>query len=51
MIKFKIWRLARIWGVIPERRDGLWFFVDDCGVLASPERGLEDQEALEWLLS
>ncbi len=32
------------------RRDGLWYIADATNRLVSPEQGLDDIEALEWLL-
>lgn len=47
----KIRRLARRLGLNASkfRRDGLWRFANQLNVLESPEAGLEDLEALEYL--
>jgi hypothetical protein len=49
----QIRRLARHQGLIAQksRRDGKWYFADERSYLQSPEVGLDDEEALEWLLS
>lgn len=45
-------RLARYDGLLAmkSRKDGLWYFSDFDNRLQSPEQGLADAEALEWLL-
>jgi hypothetical protein len=54
--KATIRRLAKKQGYIARRRTrvtfpcGLWWFSDERNVLQSPEMGLDDEEALEWLL-
>lgn len=46
-------RLARHEGLIARknRRDGKWYFADEHNNLQSPQAGLDDEAALEWLLS
>ena len=45
-------RLARYDGFVARkvRGNGLWYFADDLNILRSPETGLSDEEALEFLL-
>jgi hypothetical protein len=45
-------RLARYDGFVARkvRSDGLWYFADEVNILRSPETGLADKEALEFLL-
>lgn len=49
----QIRRLARHQKLIAQktRRDGKWYFADERSYLQSPESGLDDEEALEWLLT
>jgi hypothetical protein len=45
-------RLARYESLIARksRRDGKWYFSDHNNLLRSPEQGLDEVAALEWLL-
>ena len=47
----RIRRLARKDSLIAQksRRDGLWYFCDQNRYLQSPETGLTDEEALDFL--
>jgi hypothetical protein len=49
----QIRRLARYDGLYPKksRRDHKWYFADATNHLRSPENGLDDVQALEWLCS
>lgn len=49
----KIRRSARRDGFVAKksRRDGKWYFADHRNLLVSPESGLDDEEALEFLMS
>lgn len=49
----QIRRLARHQDLIAQksRRDGKWYFADERNYLQSSQAGLDDEEALEWLLS
>ena len=47
----KIRRLAHRDGLVAKksRRNGKWFFSDDHNMLVSPEDGLDDDEAMDFL--
>jgi hypothetical protein len=49
----KIRRLARREGLVAtkSRRDAKWYFTDQHDWLKSPESGLDDEEALDFLRS
>lgn len=48
----QIRRLARYENLVAmkSRKDGNWYFSDRNNSLQSPEQGMDDVEALEWLL-
>jgi hypothetical protein len=48
----RIRRIARAhgWYAKKSRRNGLWYFADQDNMLLTSERGLDVQEAYEWLL-
>jgi hypothetical protein len=47
----RIRRLARRSGYLAtkSRKNGMWYFIDDRNTLVSWERGLDLQEAYEWI--
>lgn len=47
----RIRRLAAKYGIVAHksRKDGKWYFSDFNNFLKSPEQGLDDDEALEFL--
>lgn len=52
MIDDRIQQLAGKQGftALKDRRDGLWYFANQYNFLKSPETGLDDEEALEYLM-
>jgi hypothetical protein len=45
----RIRRLAKQQELVAERRREMWYFADGRRILISPECGLDDEEALEFL--